>query len=116
VTYPYRFFVVRYAFNDALVAMLLVYALLAIASPTRRGLLLGLATAAKFFPAALFPVFLTAGRQPFGRSRLAFVASFALATFVMFLPFLLIDGVSTVYHRTVGYQASREPLSTLWGR
>ena len=56
-SYPYTTYVLASNANDSLVAMLVVYALLALTSAPARGLLLGLAAASKFAPLALAPLF-----------------------------------------------------------
>ena len=76
--FPYSAYVLQSNTNDGLVAMLLVYSLLALRTPALRGALLGLATAAKFFPVALAPL-LAAGTgdrraRPLVRFGLAFAA------------------------------------------
>ena len=59
--YPFTLFALMENTNDALVAMLLVYTLLALTSPVARGGLLGLAAAAKFMPGALLPLIAFSG-------------------------------------------------------
>jgi Glycosyltransferase family 87 len=59
-SYPYSLLVLRYSFNDALVALVLVGALLALHAPAGRGILAALATGTKFAPALLVPLFATA--------------------------------------------------------
>ena len=54
--YPYTLFVLSSNANDSLIALLVVLAFVAIASAPARGLLLGLAAAAKFAPLALAPL------------------------------------------------------------
>ena len=51
--YPYSTYVLQSNTNDGLLAMLIVYSLLALSSPPGRGLLVGLGAAAKFAPLAL---------------------------------------------------------------
>jgi hypothetical protein len=93
-SFPYTLFALQSNANDSLVAMLLVYALLAIASPAARGALIGLAAATKFAPLALVPLL---GRgagppQPWRRrSRLTLAVAVAaggvlVARVVLFLP------------------------------
>ena len=73
--------------NDGLVALLLVAALLGLASPPGRGAMLALATGAKFIPGALVPLFARgAGDERGWRPLAAFGAAFAA---VLALPVLL---------------------------
>src|SRR5262249_10770586 len=55
MSYPYTLFSLMSNTNDLLISMLLVYALVALASPRARGAILGLASAAKFAPLVLAP-------------------------------------------------------------
>jgi Glycosyltransferase family 87 len=108
VSYPYTLFTLARSFNDALVALLLVAALLAIASPAGRGALLALASATKFAPAALAPLFAAGVGPPRGRPALVFAAVFAIVFVFSFLPFIPGGGPGEIYDRTLGFQASRE--------
>jgi hypothetical protein len=122
--YPYSLFAMDSNSNDALVAMLVVWALVATATaPARaavwapvRGALVGLAAAAKFAPAALAPLFARGA----GRWRtwhvLAALAGFAVVIAAAFLPFVPSHGgLHEVYDRTVGYQAGRDSPFSVWG-
>lgn len=127
-SYPYTTFVLASNANDSLVAMLVVHALLAITSAPARGLLLGLAAAAKFAPLALAPLFARGvdappTPDPRARSRLvrlrgpalfglAFGATLAAAA-VVFMPD---GGPRELYDRTVGYQAGRASPFSVWGQ
>jgi hypothetical protein len=111
---PYTLFVLKFGSNDGLVALLLVAALLALASAPLRGAIAALAAATKFAPAALAPLFATAADERRGRSALVFAASFILVSAAIFLPFVPDGGVRELYDRTVGYQAAREVGSTVW--
>jgi hypothetical protein len=116
-SYPYTLFSLASNANDSLVAMLVVYALLAIMSAPARGVLLGLATAAKFAPLALAPLFARGAgrvRRLWGPGEFAFW--FGLAVLVPVL-FLLPDGgFGELYDRTVGYQAGRDSPFSVWGQ
>lgn len=68
-SYPYTAFVLASNANDSLVAMLVVFALLAISSAPARGLLLGLAAGAKFAPAVLAPLFARGVDPPDGSAE-----------------------------------------------
>ena len=116
-SFPYTLFALASNANDSLVAMLLVYALLAASSPLGRGALVGLAAATKFAPLALVPLFARGaspwrGRRAVGVFALALTAVLALAL----LPFLPDGGLRELYDRTIGYQAGRETPFSLWGQ
>lgn len=106
--------------NDGLIAMLFVFTLLALASPARRGVLLGLAVAAKFFPVVLVPV-IARGIASHTKRRRAVVSALACtvacaiviaATVVLFLPS---GGISELYNHTIGFQLGRTDVFSLWG-
>ena len=118
VAYPYALYALSSNANDALVAMLLVYALLLGSSPWARGALLGFAGAAKFAPLALVPLL---ARDPDGGGRraphvLAFAAALAAVTIASALPFVPDGGPTELYERTLGRQLVRESPFSLWGQ
>jgi hypothetical protein len=106
VTYPYTLFVLRTGFNDSLVALLLVAALMAIASPVRSGAALALAAGAKFAPAALAPLFARGVGETRRRSVILFAAAFSLVLVIVFAPFIPDGGLREIYDRTLGFQAT----------
>jgi uncharacterized membrane protein len=102
--------------NDALVAVLLVGALLAVRSAPGRGILIGLGTAAKFAPAALAPLFATGmgdekRRMAWPQFAVAFAGVVALAIFMYLPP----GGVREFYDTTLGFQLGRSSPFSLWG-
>ncbi len=114
--YPYSLFVMNSNANDTLVAMFVVWALVALASPAARGALTALGAAAKFAPAALAPLLARGrGERPL-RSALVFSGVFALVLAAALLPFLPDGGVREVWDRTVGYQAGRDSPFSIWGQ
>ena len=114
--YPYADFVLQANSNDSLVAMFVVWALVFLKSPPARGLMVGLAAAAKFTPIVLAPLFATASTEKKWRS--AVVCSVViLATFVLvFLPFIPPGGVHEIYDRTLGFQIARNSPFSIWGQ
>jgi hypothetical protein len=115
--FPYTLFALNCNSNDALVAMVLIWALVFLRSAPGRGLLLGLGAAAKFAPLALVPLFATAGSRHRWRSAaivLALVALVVVAAFVPFIPGH--GGIRAVYDRTLGYQAGRASPFSIWGQ
>jgi Glycosyltransferase family 87 len=100
--------------NDGLVAMLSVFALLGFSSPAARGALLGLATAAKFSPGALLPLF--AGRRDRGiKGAVICVASFAFVVVVSIGLYLPSGGLTEFYNHTIGFQINRIDVFSPWG-
>ena len=113
---PYTVYVLQSNANDSVVAMLLVWALVAFGSPLLRGALIALAVAAKFSPAALVPLFARGSGDRPGPRQLAMFAAAVLAVLAAtFLPFVPDGGFREVYDRTIGYQLSRESPFSIWG-
>jgi hypothetical protein len=114
--YPFTTFALQSNTNDGLVSALLVFALLALASPARRGLLLGLAAAAKFAPVVLVPLFAAGtGDQPRRRSWPAFGAAFLGVVALSVLLYLPDGGLREFYDATIGFQLGRHSVFSLWG-
>lgn len=99
--------------NDGLIAMLTVLSLLAFSSPGVRGVLLGLAAAAKFAPAALLGLY--AGQRDRGlKGAATCVAAFALVAVVAIGLYLPSGGLSEFYNHTLGFQLSRKDVFSVW--
>jgi hypothetical protein len=114
--YPYSLFVLSYSFNDGLVALLVLVALLSVAYPARRAALAALAAWSKFAPAVLAPLLATGTGERRLRSLLAFTAVFAAVTLAVFLPFIPDGGLSELYDRTLGFQQERVGVMPIWAR
>jgi len=113
--YPYSTYVLQGNTNDSLVALLVVCALLAFTSAPARGALLGLATAAKFAPLALAPLFAAGSgeRRPVGVARFGgFLALVVAASVLAYLPD---GGLREFYNATLGFQIGRDSPFSLWG-
>jgi Glycosyltransferase family 87 len=115
LAYPFTLYTMNANANDSLIAALLVGAMLVLASPPARGLMLALGTAAKFGPAALAPLFATGTGERRWRSALVFGLVFAAVSALLVLPFLPDGGVREFYDQTLGYQASRSSPFSIWG-
>ncbi|MEA2356348.1 MAG: hypothetical protein QOD61_2477 [Solirubrobacteraceae bacterium] len=119
--YPFTLFAAESNTNDSLVAALILAALACAASPPARGALAALAGLTKFAPLGLAPLMATHGlreepsRRRRVRSLLLFGAAFAAVSVVAFIPALAHDDLSTIYDRTVAYQASRGSPFSVWG-
>ena len=100
--------------NDGLVAMFMVLVLLVLSSPVKRGVLLGLATAAKFSPAILLPLIAVGpgatDRGPVRRALAAFVVA-AGASVALFLP---PGGLKEMWQHTLGFQLTRPDIFSPW--
>ena len=117
LAYPYTLFALHLNTNDALVAMLLTYALLALSSAPARGALVALGAAAKAAPLAVAPLFARGAGEASLRQLVLFTAAFLAVAVVAILPFLPPGGFDQLYDHTLGYQADREPSEvTLWAQ
>ncbi len=114
--YPYSLFALASNANDSLVAMLVVFALLALSSAPARGALAALAGAAKLAPFALAPLLIAGERRLGGRGFALAGAAFAAVVAVSFLPFVPDGGLRQVYDRTLGFQVGRESPFSIWGQ
>jgi Glycosyltransferase family 87 len=99
--------------NDGLLAMLAVLGLLALSAPAARGAILGLAAAAKFFPALLLGLY-AVGRRASGKGAARAIAGFALVAGGVTAIFLPSGGLGELYDHTIGYQLSRSDVFSLW--
>jgi hypothetical protein len=98
--------------NDGLISMLSVFALLVFARPVLRGVMLGLAAAAKFSPAALLPLFAAPRRSV--RGAVACVVSFGVVVVTAIALYLPPGGLSEFYNRTIGFQLNRPDVFSPW--
>ena len=132
--YPYTALALQSNSNDALVGALVVWALVAFASPWARGGLLGLAAMVKFAPLALVPLFAAgergiaarlrpatapaAGRPGTGELRPVAAFTVALAaTATLMLAHPAIDpGLAAFWERTIENQLDRESPFSVWGQ
>jgi len=118
--FPFTAYALESNTNDALVAAMLIWGLVAAARPLGRGLMLGLAIAAKLTPAILLPLW---WRHPYPRGQrprgsLWFAAGLAAAA-VLTGWMLLFDGlrgIHTFWTRTVSYQLGRQTPFSIWGQ
>jgi hypothetical protein len=114
--FPFTLFGLMLNTNDGLVALLLVAALLALASPPARGAMLALATGAKFIPGALVPLFARgAGDERGWRPLAGFAAAFAAVLALPVLLYLPDGGVREFWDATLGFQLSRFSVFSMWG-
>jgi hypothetical protein len=118
--YPYTAYVLESNSNDSLLAALLVATLLVLARPFARGVMLSLATFAKFVPAVLGPMLLT--YRPPGETRrlprtaLLFAAGFVVIGVATMLWPAIDPGLRTVFDRSLGAQTGRSSPFSIWGQ
>jgi len=123
VAYPYTTFAMQGNSNDELISAVLVWSLVAFASPFARGSLLAIASLAKFAPLPLFPLYAT-GEEGLRRRGLGGRVKPLLACtagFVLFAALLLaypaVDpGLGMFWERTVESQLDRDSPFSIWGQ
>jgi uncharacterized membrane protein len=115
LAYPFTLYALNVNGNDELVAAGLLGALLVLGSPVGRGIVMGLAAAAKFGPLALAPLFAAGTGARRWREAIIFSVAFVAVWALLLLPLLPDGGFSEFYDRTFGYQASRGSPFSVWG-
>ena len=131
--YPFTTYALQSSSNDALMAALIIWAFVALASPAGRGIWLGIGTMMKFVPAALAPL-LAAGERgllerirprdpdhpppdgPGLRPVAVFAAAFAVTVALLAIHPALDPGLGTFLDRTLGSQLDRDSELSIWGR
>ena len=116
LAYPFTLYTMNANANDSLIAMLLVGAMLVLTSAPARAVMVALASAAKFGPAALAPLFATGTGERRWRSALIFGIVFAAVGAALVIPFLPPGGVREFYDHSLGYQAARSSPFSVWGQ
>src|SRR5262249_15163519 len=111
---PFSLLGVYKSTNDGLVALIVVLVMLALNSPLKRGLLVGIGAASKFFPAILLPL-AAAGRGDADRSAVRRVlAGFVIAVGASIALFLPSGGLKEMWDHTIGFQLTRSDIFSIW--
>jgi len=116
--YPYTTFVLNCNVNDSIVASFLIWGFVFMRAAPLAGVMLGLATQVKFFPALLGPLWASFPRAFHGwRRRSLFLFGF-LAALATALPIIFLgDGtLSTFWERSLGWQLGRDSPFSIWGQ
>ena len=114
--FPFSLWTLSSNTNDALVALLIVAALVAITSPAGRGVLAALAGLTKFAPIALVPLLVRGtGRRPPIRGLVLSAAACLAAVGAALLPVLLQHNLGSLWTDTIAYQSSRQTPFSIWG-
>jgi hypothetical protein len=101
--------------NDGLVALVLVWTLVAVGSPIGRGIGVACAAATKFAPLILGGLFLRGPGERNRRPLELYAATFAGMIAVLVLAFLPGGGLREMYDSTIGFQFGRSSPFSLWG-
>ena len=88
--------------------------MLALESPIKRGILVGLGTASKFFPAILLPLVAVGRGDGDQRTIRKVLAAFVIATGVSIAVFLPPGGLTEFWNHTIGYQLTRSDIFSIW--
>jgi len=116
-TFPFTAYALESNSNDALVAALLIWGMVFFSRPLGRGILLGLAIAAKFVPALLVVAW---WRVPSGTRRNPwwYLGGLGIAALSTGWVILLggVRGIPLFWHRTITYQVGRSSPFSLWGQ
>ena len=112
--YPFSLLALQENTNDLMVAAFVVLALAALRSPPGRGVLLGLAGAAKFAPLALAPLLARGTGDGRARPALAFALACTAVCVAVTVPFIPDGGLSELYDTTIGFQLGRVSPFSLW--
>ena len=117
VAYPFTLFTLSTNSNDELVSAMIVLALIAITSPTGRGIFGALAGLTKFAPFALAPLLWrgTGDRLPGRRPTIIYALAFGATVLVAMLPVLLNNNLHFFWHDSIAYQSSRVTPFSIWG-
>lgn len=100
--------------NDGLVALIVVLVLLALNAPIKRGVLVGIGAASKFFPAILLPL-VAVGRGDGDQQTVRKVlAGFAIAVGASIALFLPSGGLKEMWDHTIGFQLTRTDIFSIW--
>ena len=100
--------------NDGLVALFVVLTMLALSKPVRRGVLVGLGAAAKFFPAVLLPLVAVGPGNADSRTVRKVLAGFVIAAGASVALFLPPGGLTEVWNHTIGFQLTRTDIFSIW--
>jgi hypothetical protein len=113
--FPYTAFTLMSNANDTLIAVFVVWALVALSSPPVRGMLVTLGGLAKFAPLALAPLFARGRGDDRAQGWIAYAAAVALTLLLVGGPFVADVGWAKFYDDTFGYQAARPSPFSIWG-
>ncbi len=112
--FPFSLYVLMSNSNDALVAVFVLLAIYVASSAPARGAAVALGGLTKFATLALGPLFATHAFRT--RRFLAFCVSFGVVALVAMAPVIAQgESLSTVYDRTLGFQAERGSPFSVWG-
>ena len=110
---PFTFLTLVANTNDGLVPLFVVAALVALGSPARRGIMIGLGAAAKFAPLALAPLF---ARGRGSRGAVVFALSMTAVIAISVVAYAPHGHLGVVWSQTLGFQLHRHSFFSIWGQ
>jgi glycosyl transferase family 87 len=113
---PFTFLTLIANTNDGLVPLFVVAALVAFASPARRGIMIGLGAAAKFAPLALGPLFARVRGRGGVRGAAVFALSVTAVIAISVLAYAPHGDLGVVWSQTLGFQLNRHSFFSIWGQ
>ena len=100
--------------NDGFVALIVVLVMLALESPIKRGVLVGLGAASKFFPAILLPLVAVGRGDADERTIRKVLVGFVVAAGASIAVFLPPGGLKEFWDHTIGFQLTRSDIFSIW--
>ncbi len=100
--------------NDGLVALIVVLVMLTLSGPVRRGVLVGLGAASKFFPAILLPLVAVGRGNADQQTVRKVLAGFVITVGASIAFFLPPGGVKEMWSHTIGFQLTRTDVFSIW--
>ncbi len=111
---PFSLLVMDKSSNDGLVALIVVMIMLSLTSPIKRGVLVGLGFASKFFPAVLLPLVAVGRGNEDQRAVRNVLTGFVIAAGASFAIFMPSGGIQELWSHTIGYQLTRSDVFSIW--
>jgi Glycosyltransferase family 87 len=100
--------------NDGLVALTVVLVMLTLSGPVRRGVLVGLGAASKFFPAVLLPLVAVGPGNADQQTVRKVLAGFVITVGASIAFFLPSGGLQEMWAHTIGFQLTRTDVFSIW--
>jgi hypothetical protein len=114
--FPYTALALSENTNDTLIAALLVWTMVVLLSPWRRGIVLAIGSLVKFVPLALVPLIATGKGPRSMRAWLTFGLAFVATALILIVPFVPPSSLHHFYSLTLGAQLHRKTPLSLWGQ
>jgi len=111
---PWSLLDIEKSTNDGLVALIVVLIMLSLSKPVRRGMLVGLGAAAKFFPASLLPLIAVGPGDADQQTVRKVLAGFVIAAGASVALFLPPGGLTEMWNHTIGFQLTRTDIFSIW--